>query len=542
FIENETMWLATLGRGVMQARIVGNFTHGGDLELSVLKVNGGGSHNFVFQVMPKEGKEAWLATDGAGLAFTEKNRIQTLSRTPGEVPKTIYSTTHDRSGNIWFTTPDAGLIEYDTDKNSFNALSIDEGLRSLNVSAIISNPKGEILIVHNKGIDILIPEKRHFMYFDDEIGLQGALPVLNAVCKDASGNIWIGMRDKLVKYSAVREDLSIHPRTRIEHVSVNQSPIDFHTQAYFPARQNFFAFDYVGLWYTSPASVKYQYTLEGHDLNWKESGDHLAIYSNLKPGNYIFRVKASENKFFYDEPLAEYAFEISKPFWQTRWFIGLAVICVVLLVYLFIKNREQRLRRIEALNKENIESQFRALKAQINPHFLFNSFNTLITIIDENTENPNVPIEYVQKLADFYRSILQYREEEAISIPEEITLVKNYYYLLQKRYGENLILDVNIDGTQGFVPPLTLQMLVENAVKHNIISKSKPLTIRIRGNNNEYLVVENNVQKKISDAPSTRFGLQSIINRYEVISDKKVLVEETNNSFKVSIPIIKNMF
>jgi hypothetical protein len=84
-------------------------------------------------------------------------------------------------------------------------------------------------------------------------------------------------------------------------------------------------------------------------------------------------------------------------------------------------------------------------------------------------------------------------------------------------------------------------MLVENAVKHNIISRSKPLTIRIHGYNNEYLVVENNMQKKISDAPSTKFGLRSIINRYEVISDKKVLVEETKDSFKVSIPIIKTL-
>ncbi len=543
FIENQTLWLATLGRGVMKIHLTGDITQGGDMDITTLSANGGGSHNFVFQVIPKEGYEAWLATDGAGLAFTQRNHIEVLPRSTIEGPNTIYSLTHDGSGHIWFNTPDSGLVEYDVDKNSYRALSIDEGLRSMNISAVVSNTKGEILIVHNKGIDILIPEKRHFMYFDDEIGLENPMPVLNAVCKDASGNIWIGLRDKLVKYSALREDLSIHPRTRIEHVSVNQKPIDFYQNNRFPAHQNFFAFDYVGLWYTSPASVKYQYILEGHDLDWKESHDHLAIYSNLKHGKYNFRVKASENKFFYDEPLAEYAFEIRKPFWQYRWFIALATLCVVFLVYQYIKNREARLRRIEMLNKENIEAQFRALKAQINPHFLFNSFNTLITIIDENTDNPNVPIEYVQKLADFYRSILQYREEEAISIPEEITLVKNYYYLLQQRYGENLRLDVDLNGTQGFIPPLTLQMLVENAVKHNVISKSKPLTIKIHSNNkSEYLVVENNKQKKLSEVPSTKFGLQSIINRYEVISDKKVLVEESNESFKVSIPIIKNIF
>jgi hypothetical protein len=348
------------------------------------------------------------------------------------------------------------------------------------------------------------------------------------------------MNDKIVKYTALNEELSIHPRTRIEHVLVNQSPIDIHGPSHFSARQNFFTFDYIGLWYTSPASVKYLYTLEGHDLDWKESSDHLAIYSNLKPGKYRFLVKASENKFFYDEPLAEYAFEIEKPFWQKLWFIGLAVALGIGLVYLFMKSREARLRRIEVLNKEKIESQLRAIKAQINPHFLFNSFNTLITIIDENTDNPDLPIEYVQRLADFYRSILQYREEEAISIPEEINLVKNYYYLLQHRYGNNLVMDVQINHEEGLVPPLTLQMLVENAVKHNIISKARPLTIRIYRSQDDYLVVENNLQRKLEEVPSTRFGLQSIVNRYELITERKVLIESAEDIFKVSIPIIKN--
>jgi ligand-binding sensor domain-containing protein len=536
-IDGDTLWLATLGRGVMQATIKGDVTAGVPINFQILNAQDEGNHNFVFEVTYKDRNEAWLATDGAGLVYTRQNQIVELPSALGLAPRTIYSIAQDSRGHLWLNTPDDGLVEYDG--KSFRPLSIDEGLRSLTISAIASSPKGEILIVHNKGIDVLLPERRHFMYFDDEIGLTSPTPVLNAICEDKSGHVWIGMNDKIVKYSALEETLSIHPRTRIEHVSVNQSPIDYHTQTRFPAHQNFFAFDYVGLWYTSPASVKYLYTLEGHDLDWKESTDHLAIYSNLKPGKYTFRVKASENKFFYDEPLAEYAFEIKKPFWQEFWFISLASACFILLIYSYIKNREKRLRHIELLNKEKIESQFRTLKAQINPHFLFNSFNTLITIIDENTSNPDVPIEYVQKLADFYRSILQYREEDAISIPEEIHLVKNYYYLLQRRYGDNMILEVDIDGLIGFVPPLTLQMLVENAVKHNVISKSRPLTIRIYGEENTYVIVENNVQKKLSEVPSTKFGLQSIINRYDMISDKKVIVQETSDTFRVSIPIIK---
>jgi hypothetical protein len=412
-------------------------------------------------------------------------------------------------------------------------------LRSVNISAIATTQKGEILIVHNKGIDALIPSRRHFIYFDDEVGIQGDVPVLNAVSTDALGNVWIGMQNKLVKYTSLLEELSIHPCTKIAQVSVNQSPVDFHHRKEFSAEENFFAFDYTGLWYTSPGVVKYMYILEGHDKDWKESKDHIAIYSNLKPGKYVFRVKASENKYFYDEPLAEYAFEIRHPFWLTPWFIGLVSILTIWLIYFITKNREARLRRIEQLNKEKIESQLMALKAQINPHFLFNSFNTLITIIDENSGNPDVPVEYVQKLADFYRSILQYREEELISIPEEIDLVKNYCYLLQKRYGDNLRMEIHTDSDlTGFIAPLTLQMLVENAVKHNIISRAKPLVVHIFAED-DYIVVDNNVQKKLDEIQSTRFGLQSIAKRYALITEKKVLVHETEKRFKVSIPILK---
>lgn len=536
FIRGDRIWLATLGRGIIEARIAGDILQNGSLEEVTVVKDNGASHNFIFQVKHKMGDEIWLATDGAGLAYTDSNAIHTLSAVP-EQPKTIYSITEDAHGNLWMVTPDNGLVEYN--HRTFSSIGIADGLRTTALSSVTASHKDELIIVHNKGIDLLIPDQRHFMYFDDEIGLKGIQPVLNAVHRDDQRNVWIGMENKIVKYTSLYEELSIHPRTWIAHIAVNQEPIDMHGVSTFPAGKNFFTFDYVGLWYTSPQSVKYLYTLEGHDLDWKESADHLAIYSNLKPGKYTFKVRASENRFFYDEPLAEYSFEIRKPFWQTVWFLACVLVVTGGLFYLFMKNREARLKRIEALNKEKIESQLRALKAQINPHFLFNSFNTLITIIDENTDNPEIPIEYVEKLADFYRSILLYREEEEIPMPEEIQMVQNYYYLLQKRYGENLILDIRIDGVEGLLPPLVLQMLVENAVKHNVISKSKPLTIRIYTENNSRLIVENNIQKKVASDTSTRFGLQNIVKRYEFITDKEVVIEETEAYFRVSLPIIQ---
>ncbi|MCB9040652.1 MAG: histidine kinase [Lewinellaceae bacterium] len=156
------------------------------------------------------------------------------------------------------------------------------------------------------------------------------------------------------------------------------------------------------------------------------------------------------------------------------------------------------------------------MKSQINPHFLFNSFNTLITIIEEN---PEIAVEFVEKLSDFYRSILQYREMEVISLREEVVLVQNYAFLLKKRFGDSLSLTVHHNEEQAYIAPLTLQILVENAVKHNIISKSRPLNIEICAGG-EYITVRNNLQKKIAMELSTGFGLQSIVNRYALLVDR----------------------
>jgi LytS/YehU family sensor histidine kinase len=204
-----------------------------------------------------------------------------------------------------------------------------------------------------------------------------------------------------------------------------------------------------------------------------------------------------------------------------------------------VKAREKRSER-QALHKRDIiESQLSALKAQINPHFLFNSFNTLITIIDENPMRTEVAVEYVEKLSDFYRSILQYREQESISLEEEWELVHNYIYLLEKRYGHNLRLHIAPPPADGFILPLTLQMLVENAVKHNIISEKYPLDLYITADQDGYITVRNNLQPKSRPEPSTQFGLDSIVRRYQLLTDRKVIIEKHQQSFIVRIPVIK---
>ena len=164
---------------------------------------------------------------------------------------------------------------------------------------------------------------------------------------------------------------------------------------------------------------------------------------------------------------------------------------------------------------------------------VFNSFNTLIAIIEEN---PKIAVEYVEHLSDFYRSIIAYRERDFISLQEERALVRSFDFLLKKRFEDGFLLVDRLNGRTGQIMPLTLQLLVENAVKHNVVSASRPLTVELFAEG-DYVVVRNNIQPKINPEPSTRFGLQSLVHRYRLLGQRPVVVQNDGAFFVVKVPI-----
>lgn len=533
---DSTIWMATL-QGVVSYPRHKNIIKEKTAHFDILNDPWQSTLHFVFQVFVDSKDRTWFATDGDGIYCLQGDSVRHYAGRDSLVISKVLSVCEDDRGHMWFNTTDHGLIEFDG--RNYKPLGIAEGLGNLNTASITKAGTGDIVIAHNRGIDIMEPDRRHFMYYTEEIGLNEIDPGLNSGITNSRGDVYISGTNMIIKYYATENQLSIHPRTQLTGVSVYGKPVDFLEQHRFGYNQNYISFDYVGIWYTSPKSVNYLYKLENYDIHWKESRDKVASYSSLPPGEYTFYVKASENRSFLDEPLASYSFVIEKPFWLRHWFIGSVVVVLAALFYWIVKSRERRSERQALLKKEMIESQLQALKAQINPHFLFNSFNTLITIIDENARQPEVAIEYVEKLSDFFRSILQYRQQESITLEEEWELVQNYGYLLDKRYGSNLRIHMSDPPKDGCILPLTLQMLVENAVKHNVIAENKPLDVYINVDDDGYVSVRNNMQPKSKKEPSTHFGLQSIMKRYNMLSDRKMIVESTDKSFVVRIPILK---
>ncbi|AWG21816.1 histidine kinase [Flavobacterium faecale] len=181
-------------------------------------------------------------------------------------------------------------------------------------------------------------------------------------------------------------------------------------------------------------------------------------------------------------------------------------------------------------------AKFESLKNQIDPHFLFNSLNVLSSLIEENPENAQ---RFTTSLSKIYRYVLEQKDKELVSIEEELAFAKTYMSLLKMRFEDSLEYEMTIENPdpEAKVVPLALQLLLENAVKHNVVSTQKPLKIRIFIENG-FLVVQNAFQKKEVLQNRQGVGLQNIINRYAIVTDRKVLIEKTEHHFKVRLPIL----
>jgi two-component system, LytTR family, sensor kinase len=218
-------------------------------------------------------------------------------------------------------------------------------------------------------------------------------------------------------------------------------------------------------------------------------------------------------------------------------FSTLTVVAIYESIY-FMNELRESITEKEMLKRESLQAQLNALKTQVNPHFLFNNLNTLTSVIPEN---PAQAIDFVEQLSKVYRHILEVKDERTIPLKEELDVLRAYAFLLKTRFCNNL--DINIDVAeekmQKKIVPLSLQLLMENAIKHNIVSADKPLTIDVYAVNGT-LVVSNNLQKKNQVFESTGIGLDNIRNRYKLLGDKVVEVTESSTSFIVSIPLIEN--
>lgn len=223
---------------------------------------------------------------------------------------------------------------------------------------------------------------------------------------------------------------------------------------------------------------------------------------------------------------------------QVVW-ISLAITCVISLFMhgrAFLNNWKQAELSAAQLQKESIRAQYDSLRNQVNPHFLFNSLNALTNLIHDH---PDKAVKFVKQLSEVYRYVLDTQGKEVVPLSEEVKFLESYLFLQQIRFGDKLRVDVQLNHVQSVVAPLVLQMLVENAIKHNVVSSESPLSIRLFEKGG-HIVVENPIQSKsVLVEDSKGIGLENIRKRYGFLSRKPVVIDSSSGVFSVQLPLIE---
>ena len=206
---------------------------------------------------------------------------------------------------------------------------------------------------------------------------------------------------------------------------------------------------------------------------------------------------------------------------------------------LFYSYRHYAVAQAEQLRSDRwqLELQFESLKSQISPHYLFNCLNTVSSLLYKDTR---VAEEFIRRMADTFRYVLSHQKQKLVTLREELDFVKSYYFLLQVRYEYHLQLEINVPQNimESMIPPMTLQLLVENAVKHNAISKEQPLLVYISAKDNTNLLISNTKTSTIRPRASFHVGLDNIHKRYGFFTQQKVVVRDEEKFF-VQLPVLK---
>ena len=230
--------------------------------------------------------------------------------------------------------------------------------------------------------------------------------------------------------------------------------------------------------------------------------------------------------FLQKETLANYLVTIIITFFVTLAFHA----------FYFYKAYQENKVKEQKIIAGTASAQFESLKNQIDPHFLFNSLNVLSSLIEENPESAQ---KFTTSLSKVYRYVLEQKDKELVSVAEELKFAKTYMNLLKMRFENSITFEIpeGFENEEAKVVPLSLQLLLENCIKHNVVSEAKPLHVKITIKNNQ-LVVTNNLQKKEVLSDRKGVGLQNIVNRYAILTKRTVLVEENEQEFKIFLPIL----
>ncbi|MGL5888248.1 MAG: histidine kinase, partial [Bacteroidia bacterium] len=405
----------------------------------------------------------------------------------------IDNITADKDGALWLATKGAGVILFKN--NETRQFTTAQGLSSMICHSVVIDNSGTIWVATNNGISSIEHEGAKWKI--SRLGKDSGLPqkyVITVI--PLSGTIWAAGNEGVFSFDAIKAKKHQYPpRLLIEKIDVNDRVYStLKNNISLQSEENTITFHYVGISYKNPGKLSYSYRMLGLDSIWRSTTNTSVRFFSLPPGSYKFQLISQNNDGIKSIQQQEFAFTILKPIWKTGWFIFSAIACFLLLAAFLIWRRIQKIKTTELLNRRIVASEMSALRAQMNPHFVFNAINSIQHFILR--DNATEAHRFLSKFSKLIRNVLDNSRQEIISLERETETIKLYLELEALRFSNSfsyqLIIAPEIVQQTTFIAPMLIQPFIENAIWHGLLHKENgagELTITI-GRKNDLLQIE----------------------------------------------------
>jgi len=384
----------------------------------------------------------------------------------------------DHAGNIWIGTMGGGLNLWHQQTGNFTHFTQDNGLAGNIVFGILEDEQSNLWISTNNGISKFNPDTKVFRnYLTPEIRSIGQFN--NACLKTKDGFMLFGGQNGIIYFhpDSIREDCSYAPIVITSFSILGKeirNEINQGDEISIPYKDNYFSIEYAALDYRNSPKLQYAYKLEGVNNNWMNVGtQRFCSYSNLSPGDYLFRIKATNSDDVWNEKGIAILIHIVPPIYLTSWFKWSIGMLMLLLIVGLVYWRMDFLHRKELNRRRLIESELQALRLQMNPHFIFNSLNAIQNfVINSDAEKAT---EYLSKFARLMRMILENSKQQTIHLKDEIEFLHLYLEIESVRFEERFDYTIQVDPALSGdfeIPSMLLQPYIENAIRHGLLHRT----------------------------------------------------------------------
>lgn len=494
----------------------------------------------------------WMVGGNRMLAFFEKKTGKLVPKllSPDDLTERTGSFLQlhvDDFGKVWIAFPGQGLYGFDPKTGTATLRREVDGLLYENVRSVISDLKGRVWCGAYNKVSVFDPAENGFFNIDLSAQFRSA-GYSDRQTRLANGHILTSIDGDIVEFFPEKIAAPVTPATPLLGLLKIGNYLKLLTnenRATLEADENTVGFQFGTLADPIFSPTEIFYKLDGVNPDWiAANGAAEVVFSNLSPGEYRFRLISKSKNGRFQSPERTMTLVVRHKFYQKKGFqIGL-LLFAGLLGWLFSRNRqnEKRMRtklerRAEALEKEKALVMYENLKQHLNPHFLFNSLTSLGSLI---RIDPAQAGDFLDKMSRVYRYILKSRDQETVSLGQELAFVQLYIGLQKARFEDGL--EVKIDVPEEFhhrkIAPVTLQNLVENAIKHNITDIESPLVIELFVDDDDYLVVRNSLRKRAFVETSNRQGLVNMVSLYNYLSERPLDISENDQFFIVKIPLL----